>query len=45
MLLYMGDILIDANINVHIKEIKAQLKKKFGMKDLEQVKILGTEIT
>ena len=45
LLLYVDDMLIAAKDKVHIKDIKAQLKKEFDMKDLGAAKkILGMEI-
>lgn len=42
----MDDILITAKNKAHIEKIKAQLKKKFNMKDLEEAKkILDMAIT
>jgi len=46
LLLYVDDILIAAKNKTHVQKLKAQLKKKFNMKDLgEAKKILGIEIT
>jgi len=46
LLLYVNDILIAARNKTHVQKFKAQLKKKFEMKDLGKAKkILGMEIT
>jgi len=46
LLLYVDDILIVARNKTHIQKHKAQLKKKFDMKDLREAKkISGMEIT
>jgi len=45
LLLYMDDMLFAARKKAHIQKLKAQLKKKFDMKDLRESKILGMEIT
>ena len=42
----MDDMLIVVRNKTHVQKLKAQLKKKFDMKDLgETKKILGMEIT
>ena len=42
LLLYVNDMLIAARNKTHIQKLKAQLKKKFDMKNLGEVKkILG----
>ena len=44
--MYVIDKLIDVKSKTHIQKFKAQLKRKFSMKDLREAKkILGTEIT
>ena len=46
LLLYVDDMLIVVRNETHIQKLKAQLKKKFDMKDLREAKkILGMEIT
>ena len=46
LMLYGDVMLITARNKTHIQKLKAQLKKKFDMKDLgEAKKILGMEIT
>ena len=46
LLLYVNDMLIAMRNKKHVQKFKAQLKKKFDMKDLrEATKILGMEIT
>jgi len=46
LLLYVNDMLIAAQNKTHVQKLKAQLKKKFDMKDLREGKmILGMEIT
>jgi len=45
LLLYMDDMLFAARKKAHIQKLKAQLKKKFDMKDLRESNILGMEIT
>ena len=46
MLLYVDDMLIAVKNKTQIQKFKAQLKRKFDMKDLREVKkILGMEIT
>jgi len=46
LLLYVDDMLIPTRNKTHAQKIKAQLKKKFDMKDLREAKkILGMEIT
>jgi len=46
VLLYMDDMLIAVKNKTHIQKLKAQLKKKFDMKNLREAKkILGMEIT
>ena len=45
-LLHMDDLLIVARNKAHIQKLKAQLKKEFDMKNLEEgKKILGMKIT
>ena len=46
LLLYVDDMLIAAKNKTHVQKLKAQLKKKFDMKDLKKAKkIMGMEIT
>ena len=46
MLLYVADMLIAVKNKTRVQKHKAQLKKKFDMKDLREVKkILGMKIT
>ena len=46
LLLYVDDILIAARNKTHVQKLKAQLKKKFDIKDLgEAKKILSMKIT
>ena len=46
LLLYVDDMLIAVKNKTHVQKLKAQLKKEFDMKDLEEAKkILGMEIT
>ena len=45
-LLYMNDMLIIVRNKTHVQKLKAQLKKKFDVKDLEETKnMLGIKIT
>jgi len=45
-LLYVDDMLIAIGNKSHIQKLKVQLKRKFDMKDLEEIKkILGMNIT
>ena len=46
LLLYVNGMLIAARNKAYIQQLKTQLKKKFDMKDLKEVKkILGVEFT
>ena len=46
LLLYIDDMLIAARNEAHIQNLKAQQKKEFDMKDLEEAKkILNIEIS
>jgi len=46
LLLYVDDMLIATKNKTLVQKLKAQLKKKFDMKDLREAKkILGMEIT
>ena len=46
LLLYVDDMLIAAKNKTHVQKFKAQLKKKFDMKDLRDAKkILNMKIT
>ena len=45
LLLYVDDMLIVVRNKAHIQKLKAQLKKKFDMKNLREIKkILGMEL-
>jgi len=44
-MLYVDDIMIIARNKTHIQKLKDQLKEEFDMEFLEEVKILGMEIS